>query len=255
MSGRSSAGQDKLVGSSSCQALSREELIEEIRRRIIEWEKRHWVPYPWRVKRSPYYILIAEVLLKRTTRQAVAREFHKFVQRYSDFYSIYNAPIRDIEKALRNLGLYRQRAKQLKELAKAIVEKYNGEVPDTWEDLVSLPGIGPYTAGAVLSFGYGKRAPVLDSNVSRLLTRLTGKQAKKLDVFLKLLWELVPNEDHDYFNYGLIDLGAVICHYRQPYCDKCPLSDICVYRLKSEGKEEEAKCLEVLYDSLEHKVT
>ena len=216
--------------------ISRDKVIDEIRRRVISWEREHWVAYPWRLDRTPYKVLIAELLLKRTTRQAVLREFPKFVQKFPDFSAIFNAPVEALEDSLRHLGLYRQRAKQLKELAEVIVKRYGGKVPDKWEDLIALPGVGIYLTGAALSFGYGKKAPVLDSNVVRLLSRLTGMKAKKYEEYLRLLWELVPDKEHDYFNYGLIDLGALVCHYRQPRCRSCPLREFCVQYLARAGR-------------------
>jgi len=133
--------------------------------------------------------LIAKLLLKRTTRQAVSREFPRFIERFSDLESVYRVPIEEVEEAFRHLGLYKQRAKQLKELAEVVMRRYGGRIPDRWEDLASLPGVGAYLAGAVLSFGYGKRAPVLDSNVARLLARLTGVESRRQEDYLKLLWK------------------------------------------------------------------
>jgi len=202
-------------------------IADEVRGRVIDWEKKNWVPYPWRVNRTPYKVLIAEILLKRTTRQAVSREFPKFIKKFPDIYAIYRAPLMEVAEALRNLGLYNQRATQLKELAKILVERYGGKVPDDWDKLTSLPGIGPYVAGAVLSFGYGRPAPVVDSNVMRLLRRLLDLESNKYEVYLRILWRLVPQEDHEYFNYGLIDLGALVCNYREPTCKICPLKDLC----------------------------
>jgi len=203
--------------------------ISEIQKKVIEWEKKNWVPYPWRVNRTPYKVLIAELLLKRTTRQAVSREFPKFIKRFPDLQSIYNATFEEVKEAFKNLGLYEQRARQLKQLAKVLVEEYGGRIPDSWEELIKLPGIGVYLAGAILSFGFGKRAPVVDSNVMRLISRLTGLKSKRVKDYLDLLWKLVPEKDHDLFNYGLIDLGAVVCHYRRPRCEVCPLKDLCSY--------------------------
>lgn len=219
-----------------CKEVTPEFLIYEIRKRVVAWEKEHWVPYPWRVKRTPYRVLIAEFLLKRTTRQAVAREFPKFIQRFPDFYAIHSATIEEVEETFKHLGLYRQRAAQLKELAKIIMERYGGWIPDKWEDLVQLPGIGIYMAGAILSFGYGKKAPVLDSNVIRLLSRLMGLKNKRQEDYLKVLWKLVPDEDHEYFNYGMIDLGALVCQYRRPRCENCPLNDLCVHYTRITGQ-------------------
>ncbi len=232
----------------ACDNLSEELVIEEIRKRVISWERTNWVPYPWRTDRTPYKVLIAELLLKRTTRQAVSREFPKFIRRFPNIYTIYKAPISDLEDAFKNLGLYKQRSKQIKQLAEIIIKKYKKKIPDNWEDLLSLPGVGVYLAGAVLSFGYGKKAPVLDSNVIRLLSRLTGLNAKN-DSYLKLLWRLVPDKDHDYFNYGLIDLGATICHYKQPRCKKCPLKDLCVFYLQNTDNNM-ASCLKSLYKNI-----
>ena len=234
----------------SCGSISKDKVVNEIRKRVINWEKEHWLPYPWRVNRTPYKVLIAELLLKRTTRQAVAREFPKFIQRFPDFSAIYNAPIEEVEEAFKHLGLYKQRAKQLKQLAEIIIMKYGGKIPNRWQDLISLPGVGIYLAGAVLSFGYSRKAPVLDSNVIRLLRRLTGITSKRHEEYLKILWKLVPDEEHDYFNYGLIDLGALVCHYKHPRCESCPLKDFCVQYLKNMGNNTIAECFEKLYKEL-----
>jgi len=232
----------------ACEGLTLDRLVEEVRDRVIRWERENWSPYPWRVDRTPYKVLIAELLLKRTTRQAVSREFPKFIERFPDLGSVYRAPIEEVEEAFRHLGLYKQRARQLKELAE-VVMRYGGRIPDRWEDLVSLPGVGAYLAGAVLSFGYGRRAPVLDSNVARLLARLTGVESRRQEDYLRLLWELVPEEGHEYFNYGLIDLGALICHYRGPKCNLCPLRELCAYYSQDKARKE---CLKRLYLELLH---
>lgn len=211
-------------------------LISEVRRRVIDWEKRNWIPYPWRVGRTPYKVLIAEVLLKRTTRQAVLREFHKFLTKFPDIHTLYKAPIEEVAESLKHLGLYRQRAEQLKQMAKAIVERYGGKIPDKWEDLVGLPGAGPYIAGAVLSFGYGKPAPVVDSNVMRVLSRLFDVEFKNYENCVRVLQRLLPEEDHEYFNYGLIDLGALVCGYKEVRCGVCPLRELCITYLRTKDK-------------------
>ena len=223
-----------------------EAIIESLRRRVIDWEKKHWNPYPWRVERTPYKVLIAEILLKRTTRQAVSREFPKFIEKFPEPQKLHNASLEEIAEALRHLGLYRQRAEQLKALAGALVKEYGGKIPDTWDELIKLPGIGPYVAGAVLSFGYGKPAPVIDSNVMRLLNRLTGLKFDGVGEYLQLLWRLVPEKDHEYFNYGLIDLGAFVCRYGRPNCAVCPLNDLCV-TLAESRRSDEAKRLKEIY--------
>ncbi len=160
-----------------------------------------------------------------------------------------------MEEAFKHLGLYKQRAKQLKQLAEAVIKRYGGQIPDKWKNLVNLPGIGIYLAGAILSFGYGKKAPVLDSNVTRLLSRLTGTKTKRYEDYLKILWKLVPNEQHDYFNYGLIDLGALVCHYKRPRCNECPLKDLCVQYLRNMGKSNVAEHFEKIYKRLAYEAS
>jgi A/G-specific adenine glycosylase len=122
-------------------------IMDELRKRVIEWERRNWMPYPWRVNRTPYNVLVAEILLKRTTRQAVAREDPEFIRKFLDIYAIHRASVEEVASALKHLGLYKQRAEQLKKLAKALVEKHGGRIPDDWEALAELPGFESYVAG------------------------------------------------------------------------------------------------------------
>jgi len=222
-------------------------LVKELRERVIEWEKEHWISYPWRVNRTPYRVLIAEILLKRTTRQAVSREFPKFITKFPNIKTVYGASVDEIGEAFKHLGLYKQRAMHLKQLAEQIVEKYGDKIPSSWDELIKLPGVGPYLAGAVMSFGYGKKAPVADSNAVRLLSKLMGLNTKKAEDYVNILWKLVPENNHEYFNYGLIDLGALVCHYKEPRCKKCVLNDLCVFFLDKIGKKEQAEELRKTY--------
>jgi A/G-specific adenine glycosylase len=198
---------------------------------VIKWEEAHWVPYPWRVNRAPYRVLIAEVLLQRTTRKAVSRVYEGFIAKFPDTYSVYKADTGELEGSLRPIGLYKQRASRLKEIARAVVEGFNGTIPCDYDTLNKLYGVGPYIAGTVLSFGCGVRAPVADSNVLRLLKRAFGVNGVK-DA-LELLWAVVPKEGHEVFNYGLIDLGAYVCTDRGPKCWECPVRPYCKYYANS----------------------
>jgi len=198
---------------------------------VIKWEKEHWVPYPWRVDRTPYKVLVAEVLLQRTTRKAVSRVYDTFLSEFPDISSIYRASPQELELALKPIGLYKQRATRLKEIAKAIVEVFGGTIPCDYASLNGIYGVGPYIAGAVLSFGCGKKAPVVDSNVMRLLGRAFGVKGPRNT--LEFLWGIVPESGHEFFNYGLVDLGAYVCTYRGPKCSECPLRPYCEYYASS----------------------
>lgn len=230
--------------------LTPEELITEFRKQILEWGRNNYVNWPWRQDRTPYRVLIAELLLKRTTRYSVAKEYPKFIEKFPDVETIYRASFDEIREAFRPLGLYNQRAKQLKELAKVIIEKHNGAIPDDLETLKSLPGVKDYIAGAILSFGFGKPAIIPDANILRIMSRVTGfdristKGRKKIYHILEIL---LPKDRHVEFNYALLDLGGSVCHYQWPRCRECPLKDLCVYGTQD---EENKKCLERVYKAL-----
>jgi len=232
------------------ECLTPEELIKEFRKRILEWGRENYVDWPWRRDRTPYKVLIAELLLKRTTRYAVVKHYSKFIEKFPDINSVYRASFEEVREAFRPLGLYNQRAKQLKELAAAIMERYGGQIPDRLEDLKSLPGVNDYIAGAVLSFGFGKAAPIPDANVLRIMARVTGfsrMTATGKRKIYRVLERLVPPDRHVEFNYALLDLGGSICHYQWPKCDKCPIKDLCVYGTED---DERRGCLKRIYQAL-----
>lgn len=209
--------------------------IEEMRRKgfvtsLIRWEKEHFRPLPWRKEITPYRVFISEVLLKRTTSKAAERVFNDFLEKFPDINSLCNAEIRDIREILKPIGLYNQRGKGVKEAAEFIMEKYGGEFPVEFKDILAIPHIGPYTGGAILSIGLGKPAPMVDSNVFRVMTRtfkdeLSEKPFQKEVV--KLVKELLPEKDHEYFNWGLIDLGSQICTYRGCHKEVCSVKKFC----------------------------
>lgn len=232
-----------------CEQYDKKSLVRELQERVIKWAKTNWSPYPWRMSRDPYTILIAEFMLKRTTRQAVEKEYNKIINKFPDLESIANASEEDLRNAFRPIGLYEQRAKQIKKLAEHILAKHKGAIPNEWDALISLPGVGEYIAGAILSFGFGKRVPVIDSNVKRLFTRITGLDMKRSHALHRLLDKLLPKRDYVYFNYGLIDLGNFVCHYKTPRCEKCPLTSLCVYFLTSSKFHECAEHIRNIYRS------
>jgi len=201
-----------------------------IRKALLGWASAHLRRFPWREGRTPYRIMVAEFLLKRTTSAAVTRVYDGFVAKYPGVRELAQADISELEDFLETIGYHRLRARALKETARHILENFGGQIPSTLEELRSIPNIGSYTAGAILSLGYDKRAPMVDSNVERVLKRLFSNclQGKismgKLD---KVARVLVPDEDHDLFNLALIDLGALVCRYRKPLCDECPLYRTC----------------------------
>ncbi len=203
----------------------------EIVRRLLTWYERHQRDLPWRRTDDPYSIWIAEVMLQQTQVDTVIPYYEHFLERFPTIQTLAEASLDEVLKIWEGMGYY-ARARNLHAAAKAVVEQFGGHIPDTWDELLSLPGIGPYTAGAILSIAFGQPVPAVDGNTRRVLSRLfaiespvdhppTQRQVREL------AGELVPAGDPGRFNQALMDLGANICTPQKPACRLCPVSDFC----------------------------
>jgi len=210
------------------------------RRRILQWVAANLRSYPWRGSdRTSYQILVAELLLKRTTATAAAKVYEGFLSRFPSMQAVADAPLSSLEEALSRVGLQHQRAKGFKEAANYVVA--HGAIPGDHEALSRVPHVGPYSAAAITSFAYGVPAAVVDSNVERILKRVfrTALPDKPNRALLEgLAWELLPLEEHRQFNWGLLDLGALVCRYVRPRCAGCPLRDVCDFATVTEGDRQ-----------------
>lgn len=199
---------------------------------IIRWGQARLRDFPWRDDTSPFKVFIAEILLKRTTSTAAKRVYTEFLSKYPDVAFLAAAKVDDIEEVLKPIGLYKQRSVGLKEAAEYILTNYKGQLPSTYEDLLKVPHVGAYTAGAVASFGFGKPVPILDSNVRRVVKRVfedvIGDKPSDKEI-LEILRDVIPKGKPKLFNWSLIDIGSQICSYRFLKCDECPLTQICYY--------------------------
>ena len=203
---------------------------------MLKWADKNFSDFPWRQRRSPYEILVAEVLLKRTTAAAAARTYDGFLSRFSSPQDIVSAPDEELVKALSRVGLQRQRARSMKHLASWLLSKHDGGIPKNLEGLLAVPGLGDYSATAILSFGYGVPAAVLDTNVERILLRVFGNTLPprpSWTMLREVAQVLLPKEEHREYNYGLLDLGRLICRYSDPRCGECPLSSVCDFSRSS----------------------
>lgn len=209
---------------------------------LLEWyDKGHRV-LPWRENPTGYYVWISEIMLQQTRVEAVKPYFHRFVETLPDIESLANCEEDKLLKLWEGLGYY-NRARNLQKAAKQIMEEYGGQMPHSREELLTLAGIGSYTAGAISSIAFGERAPAVDGNVLRVLSRLTMdeedilKETTKRRVEKQLL-EAMPKERSGDFNQALMELGAMVCIPNgKPKCDECPWEHFC--RAHREGKEEE----------------
>jgi A/G-specific adenine glycosylase len=206
-----------------------------VRKRVITWFDKHGRDYPWRNTTNPYLILIAEILLRRTTASAVSRIFPDFIQRFGTPMCITQAQESTIAKALSSIGLQSLRAKQLKKTASILVQEYDSKVPRSNEMLQSLPGVGFYIASAVRNFAYGESVPLIDGNVVYFVSRVfginfTGPTDPEAVEFVTQFGGL-----HDAKLYwGIIDLVATVCLRRKPRCGICPLAKVCNFRMISQ---------------------
>lgn len=221
-----------------------DKLIDFVQNKIIEWyEKRGRKYLYWRKHTDPYTILIAEILLKRTKAETVAPYIIRFLKKYPSLRDLAKAPLEEVENMLKPLGLYRQRALHVKKLANVLVSKYGGKIPSSYEELINLPGIGEYTANAVLCFAYRKSVPIVDTNIVRIITRFFGVQpsrseARRSPEIWEIAKKLTPQNGElaRKFWWGMIDFAALVCIPQKPKCWLCPLKEKCYYYARSRKK-------------------
>jgi len=213
---------------------------ERFRAEVLQWGQKHMRQYPWRTPgRTPYETLIAETLLKRTTATAAARVYEDFLHRFPHLQAINDASKEELAQALSKVGLQWQRAKAIKALAHYLREVQGGEIPSDLHRLIDVPGLGEYSARAILSFGFGIPIAIVDTNVERILARVFQNvlpQKPPQYLFQELANSLVPSKSHGKYNLGLLDLGALICRYIDPLCEECPLASICDYYSRNRGR-------------------
>ena len=197
---------------------------------LITWFHTEQRALPWRQGYVPYQIWISEIMLQQTQMERVTLFFDRWLQQFPDIHTLALAPEDKVLKCWEGLGYY-SRARNIRKCARIIVLDHDGIIPSDQKSLLALPGIGPYTAGAIASIAYNLPVPLVDANIGRIFARLFD-----IDVPLtqakKLLWqkaeELVPEGQARSFNQGLMELGALICTPKNPACGQCPVSPFCI---------------------------
>lgn len=206
--------------------------VRQFQRRLIRWYARHGRDLPWRRTRDPYRILVSEIMLQQTQVERVVGFYERFLRRYPTFEELAQSPEPEVREAWDGLGYY-ARARNLHRTARQVTNEHGGRLPDDAERIQQLPGIGRYTAGAVLSFAYGKDAAILDTNAARVLSRVFGVRTRGPKTRLhKRLWAIAeavtPAGKADRFNQAIMDLGATLCTARKPQCPRCPVRSCCL---------------------------
>ncbi len=203
----------------------------QIQTRLLAWAEAHLRPLPWRRNRTPYRVWVSEIMLQQTQVQTVIPYFERWMARFPAVEALAQADLDEALKLWAGLGYY-ARCRNLHRAAQRVVERYGGQLPADREALLALPGIGLYTAGAILSLAFDQDAAVLDGNVRRVLSRLYAiDDDPKAQSTRRKLWALaealIPPGRAGLFNEALMDLGATLCAPRTPRCGLCPLRPLC----------------------------
>ncbi len=226
--------------------------MNSIQNDLIQYYNQNKRDFPWRLTQDPYLIWISEIMLQQTTTSAVIPYYNRFIERFPDVKTLANASIDEVYKYWEGLGYYR-RAKHLHETANIIVSKYNSQFPETYDDIISLKGIGHYTAGAICSISYNMPIAAVDGNALRIMSRvlnikdniaLNSTQKKFKDHIEILLKDCEPS----LFNQALMDLGATICKPKNPKCEICPIMTHCLAH-----KENQQNVLPINIKTIKHK--
>jgi A/G-specific adenine glycosylase len=206
-----------------------------ITERLERWFRHHQRPLPWRHHYTAYQVWISEVMLQQTRMEVVLPYFHRFVEKYPDVASLAAATESDVLAAWSGLGYYR-RARMLHAAAREMMQRHDGNVPCEHQQLLRIPGIGRYTAGAVASIAFNARHPIVDGNVARILSRLEAiDRPMESSAFQRAVWDfseaLVKSCGKPrVFNQALMEVGALICRPANPECGRCPVATHCKAR-------------------------
>lgn len=216
--------------------------LEIAARPLLEWYYANRRILPWREEAAPYHVWISEIMLQQTRVEAVRSYYDRFMKELPDIASLANADEEKLLKLWEGLGYY-NRVRNLKKAAQMIMEEYNGLMPEEYKKLLTLPGIGNYTAGAISSIAYGKKEPAVDGNVLRVLARLKGDDRDIGQQSVRAMVEdevrlCMPGENPGDFNQALMELGAVVCIPNgKPHCAECPWQLICEAHLQEREQE------------------
>lgn len=209
---------------------------------LLRWYDIHKRQLPWRETTDPYRVWVSEIMLQQTRVAAVIPYYQRWMETLPDVAALAAVDEERLLKLWEGLGYY-SRARNLQKAAKVIMEQYSGRFPGTYEELLVLPGIGEYTAGAIASIAFGQPVPAVDGNVLRVASRVALLEGDIMDQkvrrqFRQMMLEATPKDRPGAYNQALMDLGATVCLPNgTPDCENCPLAPLC--QARTEGRQEE----------------
>ena len=211
-----------------------------VQQAVLGWAADYLRDYPWRHNpNGAYGVLVAELLLKRTTATAASKVYEEFLGQFPNLTSLAESSEDKLAGVLAKVGLQQQRARAIKAMAHHLGAREDCAIPNELPSLLAVPGLGEYSARAVLSFGFDIPVAVVDSNVERVLSRafqdlLPPRPPQR--ALQELADRLLPEKSHRVFNFALLDLGALVCRYVGPKCKECPLAHMCDYYKQSKQR-------------------
>ena len=198
---------------------------------LLTWYKKNKRSFPWRRKEdlnNPYFIWLSEIMLQQTTTQTVKNYYKKFTKKWPNVHSLSKAKLNEILLMWQGLGYY-NRANNLHRSSKIISKKYDGTFPSSKKDLLNLPGIGEYTANAIRAIAFNQKSIGIDTNISRVVSRIFNIQESNKEKINQAAEEILPKKNFGNFMQAMIDLGATICTKKKINCTECPISRNCNY--------------------------
>ena len=208
-----------------------EQKLKQLAQPLLAWYDIHRRILPWREEVSPYRTWVSEIMLQQTRVAAVLPYFQRFMEAFPTVEALAQADTERLMKLWEGLGYY-SRARNLQKAARILTEQYGGRFPETYRELTALPGIGDYTAGAILSISFGQAVPAVDGNVLRVFARLYNDDADVMapatkKAFTVRVLDQMPKATPGPYNEALMELGALVCIPGTPHCGECPLADLC----------------------------
>ncbi len=221
-------------------------LKEQFTSLLLAWFSKNCRDFPWRETTSPYEIAVAEALLQKTAATNALPIYPDFLEQFPTVDDLAQADSETVLKLLKPLGLP-ARSRRLHQMAREVVEKYNGDFPTTEEEIRKLPGAGPYGAAAIACQAFDEQLPMIDINVMRIFHRVFSVPFKPRNAPAKALRALVlkymPEGKAREYNLALLDLGALLCHSSDPECSMCPLTQVCDYYISHNESHNEQELL------------
>jgi A/G-specific adenine glycosylase len=202
-------------------------------RKVTRWAVSNPQEYPWRSQKTAYSVLLSEFLLQRTMAWQAIPVFTSIMQKYPNLLKLANCKLPTLKRIIRPIGLI-NRANRIKQVFQQIRDNFAGIVPDKFDKLIQIPGIGRYIANALLCFAYNQPVAIVDGNVIRIFRRFflltpLKKTLEHDEAIWALAKSLLPEKNYQVYNYGVLDLGINICRPKQPKCYECPLNPYCTH--------------------------